>query len=141
MADEDKIVEVELLGRQMQIRIMTPGQAVLMARMAQRTRRQSSDPSDVKAASDAYNSLMTKMLDVVDTLFVSETDRQDVEDAVLARKISLDDLMMVALGGRRPQPLDDDADPVAAPKTLKDKKAAGVTKVAKKTANSRRASR
>lgn len=136
MADEDNIVTHQLLGRDMQIRSLSPGQLVLITRMAKRAQQQAEQGD----APVAFNELMIKMMDLIDSLFVSAQDRQDVEDAMLVGKLSLEEVQKVAFGSRMAAP-DDDADPVAAPKTLRGKKPATVAKVAKKTANPRRASR
>lgn len=136
MADEDNIVTHKLLGRDMQFRPVSPGQLVLISRMAQRAMRQVDEGETVAA----FNSLMVKMLDLIESLFVSEQDRQDVEDAMLAGKISLEEVQSIAFGGKT-EPAPDDADPVVAPKTLRSKRPAAVAKVAKKTANPRRAAR
>lgn len=135
MADEDTTVTITLLGRQMQVRQMTPGQTIIMMRLANRAQKQSDASKNPAATVHAYKDLMIKMMDLVDTLFVSESDRQDVEDALIARQLDINDLMNVALGGRRAPEPDDDADVV--PKALKNKKPAGVAKVTKKAASKR----
>lgn len=138
MAVEEDLVTLTLLGKEMQFRRMSPGQLLLANRMAQRAQREAG--TDLTDSAKAYKSLMIKILDIVDTLFLSEEDREEVEGAVLQRKLGLDDLMMIAFGRRPAETPDDDADP-AAPKSLRNKKPAGVAKVTKKTANPRRASR
>lgn len=132
--DSEDLVTIPLLGRQMQFHRMTPGQQVMMARIGTRAQRQGQDAHN-------HTTVMMKLMDVIDSLFTLESDREDVEAAVLRRELDLDDLMTIALGGRRPEPVpDDDADPVM-PKMLRDKKPAAVAKASKKTANPRRASR
>lgn len=137
--DEEEFVTISLLGRNMQFRTLSPGQMLLVQRMGQRAKKASTAAGeDVGSLGAAYSTLMIKVLDVVDTLFVSEQDREDVETAVLARKLDVSDLFAILYGGYQPDQPDDDADPVKAPKALRNKKAATVVK---KTANPRRAAR
>jgi hypothetical protein len=138
MDDQDDIVTRQLLGRDMQFRRITPGQQLLMVRMSRRAQGQLKDGD----ADTIYADLMIKMLDMIESLFVSDQDRQDVEDALLTGKLPLEELQQVALGAKAKEEVPDDADPVVAPKALKSKKAAPTTTVnAKKTANPRRAAR
>lgn len=130
MADEE-IVQIELLGRKMDVRVMTPGQAVLMSRFAQRAQMQSESSDNPAATTQAYSQLMLRLMNLVDSLIVSESDRQAVEDALIERKLDIEDLYVIAMGGRRPEPVPDDADVEAKPKK----------KAVKKTANPRRATR
>lgn len=123
--DDEGIIEHVLLGRPMRFRRMLPGQAVMMSRMARRAEKTRGDGE----ALAAYNDIVQNMMDLVESLFVSPQDLAEVEAAVLRRELDFDDLLAVALGGRRPEAPADDADPVTPKKT------------AKKTANPRRAKR
>lgn len=140
MADDEQFVTIPMLGRDMQFRVLSPGQMLLVQRMGQRARKAADVAGDDADVGKAYTQMMVKILDVVDTLFVSEQDRDDVEAAVLNRQLDVQDLTAILFGGRQVEQPPDDADPVAMPKTLKGKKAAGVAKVAGRAA-SRRAAR
>lgn len=134
MADEERLITINLLGRDMQFHTLSPGQSVLVQRMGERARKASeAADGDINKLGEAFTGMMVRILDVVDTLFVSERDRQDVEDAVLARKLDVPDLMAILLGGRRPEAEPDDADPKPAKKRAK--------KAQPKMANTRRATR
>lgn len=134
MADEEQLVTINLLGRDMQFRKLSTGQSVLVQRIGARAEKASNAAGeDAMKLGEAFSGMMVRILDVVDTLFVSEQDRQDVEDAVLARKLDVPDLMAILLGGRRPEPEPDDADPKPVKKAAK--------KAQPKMANPRRATR
>lgn len=128
MADEDNLVTLTLLDREMHFHRLSQGQLLLMQRMMKRLRSTAPQAEDQEALGAAYSDIMVKILDVIDTLFVSETDRQDVEDAILQRKMDLRELMQVMHGKPIEDAEEDDADAVAAPKALKSKKAANATK-------------
>jgi len=136
MADEDNLVTLTMLDRQMQFRSLSPGQLLLLKRMTQRLRDKEKHARQDEASGNAYMEIMVKILDVIDTLFVSETDRQDVEDAILQRKMDLRELMQVMHGKPIEELEEDDADPVAMPAVLKSKKSATVKKTAARRAGS-----
>lgn len=135
MSDEAKpeTFVMPLAGRDIEFRYPALGQVLVLERMYHRERNKSKD-SDDKAQGVAMTSVLVRTLDFIDTLVVVESDRQYIEDQMLAGTIDWPDVLAVLSGGKGGQD-EDDADPKPvkrAPK--KSPKAAPVDLTGKKAA-------
>lgn len=128
-----------LAGREILFNKTSPGQVTVMQRYIERIRAQM-DGVDDAAMGELFTKINRVMLDVVDTRFAKEEDRDWVEQQMMQGKLEISELLEVLRNGapHTPRPADDDTPPTPAKrpgrKTPAAKKAA-----AKKAATSRRA--
>ena len=106
------------------------GQLLMLFRMRGRL-RDMPDDADAKVMWDRLNTVTERMLDLIDSLFLSEDDRADVEKAMIDGKLDIDDLIPL-LGGGDSEEQADDEDP-------KPKKTTGRKVPAKKAAPAKKA--
>lgn len=124
-----------LAGREILFNKTSPGQITAMQRYIDKIRIQM-----IGADDDTISQLFTKinkiMLDVIDTRFVHEEDREYIEKQLMFGGIEVQEIMVVLSNGNKPKPVTPDDQPPAAKKTAGRK--APAKKAAKKTANPRR---
>lgn len=125
-----------LLGREMQFRKAKRGQLLMLFRMRGRLKAMPDD-TDTRQMWDNLNAVTERMLDLIDSLFLNEKDRADVEEAMIKGALDIDDLIPL-LGNTDTADQDDDEDPK--PKKTAGKKAPA-KKAAKKVANGARTKR
>lgn len=148
MSDEvSDTFALTLAGRQVMFRRAKLGQILMLQRSAQRmiTRAESDENDQGKSMTEA----VIKTLDFVETLIVTEDDRQFVEDQMLAGTIDYIDVL-AALGGKGDLTPDDEepkavkrtsAKSKATPVDLSKKKPAQIVAKPVKTANRARTKR
>lgn len=137
MSDEPaKMFTMTLAGREVMFKSPLLGQVIVLERSARRimeaTRKEGGDEGV------AITRAMVRTLDFIETLIVSEDDRQFVEDHMMAGDIDWMDLIKALSGGMdNDTPADDEAPKLARKAPRKSPKAAPVAKATAKTVASR----
>lgn len=133
---EDTFTHI-LLGREMQFRKAKRGQLLMLFRMRGKLKNMPDD-TDSRQMWDSLNTVTERMLDLIDSLFLDENDREDVERAMINGTLDIDDLTPLLGGGVESEQVADDEDP-------KPRKTAGrkapAKRAAKKVANGARTKR
>lgn len=137
-----------LAGREIEFRRANLGQVLVLQRLYRRELKRSSGSEDDKG--EAITAAVIRTLDFIDTLFITEEDRQFVEDQMLSGAIDWQEILPAMSGGVKDAPADDEAPapvrraPKKSPKAAAAKSpsvAVGAKAVAKKTTSARAAKR
>lgn len=132
MADQaPETFTVPLGGRQIEFKLVTLGQNLILQRLTRSVQKQI-ETAPAEEVPLLYNNLVQSTLDVIETRFVRDEDREFVVAEMLAGRIDFEHLKNVLANGRlEPEAPDDDAD--VALKTPRKKAAAKKAAAAKKT--------
>lgn len=134
MSDEATFTRV-LGGREIQLRRPNLGQILMLQRIAQRNIKSVKDSGkDDHELARVTQDAMVRVLDFIDTLFLSEEDRLFVEDEMIAGKITHEEIFSLLTGEQDKAAEDDAPPPVKKTAAKRSPKAAPVKKVAKTAA-------
>jgi len=138
MADED-IFETTIAGRTMWFKKSSEGQLIALQRVLNRLRTQFTTAKDPVVKREAATKLGATVLDVAESRFVDQADRDWVEQQMLLGLVDIKEIMTIFSNGVvREEPEPDDAPPPAKKTAAKRSPKAAP---AKKTANASRARR
>lgn len=116
-ADIPGVFSYTLGGRLMWFKLPSTGQLILLQRFRMQLKGVDAD----EAGHALMMSVSMKTLNVIDSLFLDLSDRDFVEDLLIAGKIEINDVMPILAGGSKDDTSDDDIAPVkkAVKKTAK----------------------
>lgn len=125
-----------LAGREILFNKTSPGQITAMQRYIDKIRIQMIG-ADETTISQLFTKINKIMLDVIDTRFADEQDREYIEKQLMFGAIDIRELMVVLSNGNKPKPATPDDEPPTPVKKAAKKPAR--KPAAKKTTNPRRA--
>lgn len=106
MSDEAVTFSMKLAGRDVLFRRPLLGQIIVLRRNAQRKMKQAE--GEAGDAGQALTAALIKIMDFIETLIVSEQDKEFVEEAMLAGTVDWQDLLRALSGGQDDEPVADD---------------------------------
>jgi hypothetical protein len=113
MSDEaEKTFTMPLAGREIEFRHPLLGQVLILDRFARKAVKAASE-SEGEESGRTMMSAIARTLDFIQTLVVSEDDKQFLEDQMLAGTIDWPDVMAALSGGTRKETVADDQAPPA----------------------------
>jgi len=130
MSNEAQTFHMTLAGRQIEFRRATLGQVLLIERAYHQAAKRAQGESDDGTRMEIHSSALVKVLDFIESLIVSQDDRDFVEEKMLAGEVDFPELLAALGGGKGSTATADDEAPKKAIKRAASKKVAPAKSVA-----------